>query len=268
MREVVNSLPPAGNERLETVICGMSYCDFGYKANICSNDTYRFEYVVSGGGCIQVRKEKFRVETCDVFVIRPDETGLFRGYEDENWTRIWVCVKGGLIDALMSLYDVSGHHLFKNCRVFSMFDEIVKNAKSYEERNDIEQKNALLLHEIIQSMSQCDKSESNNSECADIVHDYIDLNYTRPISNDELADLINKSESQMIRLFKKRFQKTPYDYALERKIHAATLMLKNTHMSVRDISMTLGFRNEHYFSSCFKEKTGVTPLKCRKNIGL
>ena len=41
---------------------------------------------------------------------------------------------------------------------------------------------------------------------------------------------------------------------------------KNESLSVREISETLGFTDQHYFSRIFKETTGMTPKEDRAHI--
>lgn len=265
MREMVKSLPSVDFELFETEICGTSYCDGGYKMEIKNDTGYRFEYIISGSGTVNANGIKLCAESCDVLFLPKGTKSIYRTDDRETWTRIWVCVKGSLVEKLCELYGLDSPYVFKNCRIFNLFDSITKNVESLDDRTDIEKENAILIHEIIQAAADNVTEQVSTHTDADILREYINSNYTKTIKNDTLADLIDKSESQMIRIFKKAYNTTPYDYALARRIQAAKQMLTNTRMSIRDISMALGFRNEHYFSSCFKERTGTTPLKHRKN---
>ena len=133
------------------------------------------------------------------------------------------------------------------------------------DRRSIETQNAVIVLQIIQAMAECIyPPEDKYTEDAVILKEYIDTNYNKQIKIEELSELIYRSESQTIRIFKKNFNMTPYEYALGRKIHVAKQLLKNTRMPIREIAMELGFTNEHYFSSCFKQHVGQTPGQYRK----
>ena len=42
-------------------------------------------------------------------------------------------------------------------------------------------------------------------------------------------------------------------------------LLSNTMLAVKEISYSLGFTDEHYFSTFFRKRTGITPLDYRKS---
>ncbi len=133
------------------------------------------------------------------------------------------------------------------------------------DRHSIENRNAVIVHEIIQAMAECVYTEERKySEDAVILKEYIDANYSKSIKIEDLSALIYRSQSQTIRIFKKNYAVTPYEYALKRKMYVAKQLLKSTRMPIREIASELGFTNEHYFSSCFKQHVGTTPGKYRK----
>ena len=74
------------------------------------------------------------------------------------------------------------------------------------------------------------------------------------------------SESQIIRIFKKDLSVSPYEYILDQKLAQARLLLRSTGLMVKEIAFQLGFCDEHYFSSLFKQKTGKTPTAYRKGL--
>ena len=137
------------------------------------------------------------------------------------------------------------------------------------DRQEIERKNAVILHEIVQKMAECVRGndEKYRSDAA-LLRKYIDENYEKALKIDTLCELIYRSRSQTIRIFKNSFGITPYEYILSRKMQVAKRMLRDTRMPVREISSTLGFSNEHYFSARFKTYNGITPGQYRKNSSI
>ncbi len=266
MREITKSLAESTNKLFAVELCGTSYCDEHYKVKRENPKVHKFAYVISGKGTIITQNGKETCETCDVFYLPAGINHEYRTDGKDTWTHIWFSVKGELVDSLVKIYGLDTQRVFKNCRVFSLFDEFVRNINSMIDRKEAERDNAVIMHKIITEMHECTASVGPEfSDDATTLKEFLDNNYTKTVSNKELSELIGKSESQTIRIFKKAFNKTPYDYSLERKLVAAKQMLKNTAMPIRDISYTLGFTNEHYFSSCFKNHEGITPLKYRKN---
>lgn len=265
MREVIKSFPKKSGGIFTIDLCGMSYCDGSYKIIRKNSPCHCFEYIISGTGTIETKNGKLHPEAGDVYFLRAGEDHRYHSDAEEPWTKIWINAKGELIDRLIELYGIGEHILFKNCRIFSLFDEFRKNADSIMDRDSIEAQNAIILHQIIQAMAECIyPKEEKFSDDAMVLKEYIDTNYGKTIKIEELSELIYRSQSQTIRIFKKNFGMTPYEYALTRKIHVAKQLLKNTRLPIREIAPELGFTNEHYFSSFFKQHVGMTPGQYRK----
>ncbi len=265
MREILKSFPKSEGEMLSINLCGMSYCDGSYKIHRKNSEIHCFEYIISGTGTIVTDKGKLHPQAGDVYFLKQGEEHLYYSDAKNPWTKIWFNISGPIVDNLIELYNISDQRLFKNCKVFRLFDEFNKNVDSPMDRKSILDSNTLILHEIIQEMSNCiSKSKDDFSEDAQKLKEYIDANYGKTIRIEDLAALIFRSQSQTIRIFKKYYDMTPYEYALKRKMQVAEHLLKGTRLSIREISNELGFNNEHYFSSCFKHHMGMTPGQYRK----
>ena len=91
------------------------------------------------------------------------------------------------------------------------------------------------------------------------IKEILDRHIEEGISLEELSGQVFLSVSQIIRIFKKNFGVTPYDYILDKKIETAKILLKNSALNIRQISDRLNFSDEHYFSNFFKRKVGVRP---------
>lgn len=78
------------------------------------------------------------------------------------------------------------------------------------------------------------------------------------LSVRELAELLNISESSLKRLFDKYAGMSVHKYFLALKIKTATIMLKGG-MGVNEVSDTLGFSSQGYFSATYKRETGNNP---------
>lgn len=93
---------------------------------------------------------------------------------------------------------------------------------------------------------------------------YIFVHYSEDITLSKAADIAGMSPYY----FSRRFQKTTgfgfREYLNHVRIMNASLLLKNTHMSVTEIAMHCGFSNSNYFAADFKQISGVSPLTFRK----
>ncbi len=96
---------------------------------------------------------------------------------------------------------------------------------------------------------------------------FIGQNYARRIALDELCRVSNLSKSQLIRLFRNEFDKTPAQYIIEFRINRAREILLNApEMSLKNVCAAVGFDDPHYFSRVFSKITGETPSAYRHRI--
>ena len=79
-----------------------------------------------------------------------------------------------------------------------------------------------------------------------------------------LASELNISYVWFRTYFKKHTGFSPYDYQLNIRINHARLLLKNSSISVKEISQSSGFESQQQFSKTFKKKSGQTPVQFRK----
>jgi len=88
---------------------------------------------------------------------------------------------------------------------------------------------------------------------------FIDDNYASPLNLDRLSDEACFSKYHFLRLFKRVYNKTPYQYLSERRIEKAKEKLKFEGLKVSEICEEIGFESTTSFSLKFKEHTGETP---------
>ncbi|MDR0932698.1 MAG: helix-turn-helix transcriptional regulator [Victivallales bacterium] len=75
----------------------------------------------------------------------------------------------------------------------------------------------------------------------------------------QLALESNLSPGRFAVLYQKFFQTTPHSDILTQRLIKAKRLLKTTSYQIKEIAMLCGWRDEHYFSRIFHEKTGMSP---------
>jgi len=104
------------------------------------------------------------------------------------------------------------------------------------------------------------KKEDRHRVLVDNIKDVIKSNYSdSSLCVDEIASMMKMSSRYIGRIFKETTGMTINEYINDVRISAASELLKNTTMSVAEISNNVGIENDTYFYSLFKKKYGVTP---------
>ncbi len=92
---------------------------------------------------------------------------------------------------------------------------------------------------------------------------YIYNHLHKKITVDELASCTGLSSSYLSRLFHRQTGESITEYIIKRKINAAKNMLKYSNYSLSQISETLAFSCQSYFTQQFRIREGVTPKRYR-----
>ena len=95
------------------------------------------------------------------------------------------------------------------------------------------------------------------------VKQYIDDNYTSPLSLEMLSDKVGLNRYGLIREFKKRYAVSPIEYMLSCRFRDAKFLLETTDRSIVSISGNLGFNSGNYFSQSFQKRFGMSPSAYR-----
>lgn len=92
---------------------------------------------------------------------------------------------------------------------------------------------------------------------------FIDDNYASHLDLNRLSDEACFSKYHFLRLFKKAYDKTPYQYLSQIRIEKAKDKLKKGNLSLSEVCHETGFESITSFSLKFKEYTGETPALFR-----
>lgn len=126
------------------------------------------------------------------------------------------------------------------------------------------QKCACLLQEILIDIYKDAEEKANDSPLGASLK-YIHSSFRSKIEIPYLANLENLSNSRYITLFKKQMGKSPNEYIIDLRLQLAKNLLDNTNMSIRQISESVGYNDQYFFSRLFKKHLGISPQNYRKN---
>lgn len=103
------------------------------------------------------------------------------------------------------------------------------------------------------------------SPCVQNALEFINNNLNKKIDLSTIAEHTFVSRSTLTNKFKKELNITVQDYIQRQKMFMAGQLLKNTDMSVAQVSDHLGYSEQFYFSRCFKQSFGISPREYKKS---
>lgn len=270
MEKIITFLPGQlpGEELFGIEMTGITYPDSRYRVDREHSNVHCLEYVIRGKGQIWIDGRLYEPREGDAYLLAAGKTHHYQADGKEPWEKIWMNVSGSLSDSLVNAYGLAEQVVFRDCPVYPLFQEFLHVCTVYEKNSrKLAERTVLLFHEILLNLAEHSILKAENGESmrgpALWIKEYIDGHIYDKLGIEELAAQVNLSPSQMTRVFKKAYGRSPYDYILSRKMDTACLLLSNTGMAVKEIAYLLNFADEHYFSNLFKQRIGMPPGRYR-----
>ncbi|MEQ1676681.1 MAG: AraC family transcriptional regulator, partial [Chitinophagaceae bacterium] len=130
-----------------------------------------------------------------------------------------------------------------------------------------------ILHDLSVSRNMHTLSDAtfNNAELSyssrriDKAFEYMNQNFHKNVTLNEVSKLVNMTEVSFSRFFKTRTGITFIDSLLELRLGQASRLLIDTTQSVSEVAYNCGFNNISNFNRLFKKKKNCTPKEFREN---
>lgn len=94
--------------------------------------------------------------------------------------------------------------------------------------------------------------------------DYIQTNFRKKISVNQVADTVNLSARQLDRKFQETLKMSPQEFIMKLRLKTACSELTYSPKPIMEVALDLGFYDQSSFTLQFRKQTGMTPLQYRK----
>ena len=243
-------------------ICGITHPNKSYEIIRKPSDITCIEFVECGCGTIHFDDKTFYLSENDTYFLQAGHNQHYYSDTNEPWKKYFLNISGTLSDHLISGYNLENHTYFHGLSIKSELCRIIELAKQTD--TDYTTEYIAILNEIFYKMRQFIEKQSNISNLANDMKDFLNTKITEPFCIEDLCKFSLKSESQTNRIFKTAFGITPYAYLLNKRISMSKKMLKGSSLPLKEIARRLQFADEYYFSNVFKKKTGFSPIEYKK----
>ena len=110
--------------------------------------------------------------------------------------------------------------------------------------------------------------ETKHTDTIQKVMEYVNANYMKRITLNDISDHVSFSVSYLSRIFKEEKGLSLSSYINEVRIRNAKSMLLSSDIPLSSLAYCCGFDDQSYFSKVFKKLTGATPGKYREKRGI
>lgn len=231
-----------------------------------NTEVTRIQYVISGCDIINTRNYSYIANAGDTYILHQGDTHNYYSEPTDPSRIMWFHVKGKLATEVMKIYKMDDVVLLKNYDTRKWILKVHEICKSTKDPYVIQEEGAALFVKFINHISKDYIKATQNLTYIDNIKTYIDLHILEDLSVEKLAQISNFSVDYTIRMFKKNFGLTPYQYILDSRIDLAKKFLQLEKFSIEEISEKLHFCNVGYFSNVFYKKIGIRPSEFRKQV--
>ncbi|MGB4659884.1 MAG: response regulator [Mobilitalea sp.] len=93
---------------------------------------------------------------------------------------------------------------------------------------------------------------------------YMEENFSKDISLDDVSRIVDISPYYFSKLFKEETGENFIEYLTNIRIEKAKKLLQNRDISIKNICADTGYSDPNYFSRIFKKQVGITPTEYRE----
>ncbi|MDQ0874881.1 AraC-like DNA-binding protein [Paenibacillus sp. V4I3] len=143
---------------------------------------------------------------------------------------------------------------------FFQLDEEPRSLRNWKRQSVFQQFMQLVDRDLAAS------SDVTAFHLAEKVELFIRQNYTQKVTNSLLQQALNYHPNYLAKCMLKVYGVTPMDYLFQYRIEQAKKLLIQTRWSMTRIAEEVGFQHGSYFSFCFSNKEGISPLNFRRKF--
>lgn len=236
-------------------------------------DEYQLLYITKGSGTFFSKSggkiKSQRIKAGHMFLLFPGEWHSYMPDRETGWNEYWIGFKGINIDNRIAngFFNKQSPILNVgiNSEIVQLYQEAVKVAT--EQRSGFQQMLAGIVNHLLGLAYSLDKNFTlGSSETASRINraKIIISENLKTVKPQEIAQKLNMSYSSFRKIFKEYTGFAPAQYIQEMKIQKAKELLTNSTVPVKEVAYMLGFDNQEYFFTAFKNKTKSTPTKYRR----
>lgn len=230
---------------------------------------YQWLQCTKGSGKLLIDGKEFFISKNTGFYLSPNFPHEYYALEEPFETH-WVAFSGyGTPELLVSL-DFGNYEVFHfNDIKFldNILTDIFNGVKNGNPSSNL--RSSSKLYNLLIEVKNLSRENSNNPENIyynklQPVLKYIESNYNKNPSIEDMALVIGSSPQYLCRLFRKTMNMRPFTYMTKCKLqNAKEMLIKHVDMKISDISIKVGYNDESYFCAIFKKNEGISPSEFR-----
>ena len=221
-------------------------------------------YTRRGAGVLRIDGSEYPQTPGSLIYLSP---GVPHEYypDGEEWETAWVVFRGDHLQDITAQMGFGRWHE-KSCADLSGCDQIFSRIMSAaaDPVSGGERCSLLVYEYLLEVRSLLFFGSSRGGGLTAPAVRFMDENFSRDITLEELAGLCGVSLQHFCRVFRQQCGMRPMEYLALRRISEAKRLLGSTGLSVSEISRMAGYSTPTYFGTVFRRYEGVSPSVWRE----
>ncbi|GAE94371.1 transcriptional regulator [Gracilibacillus boraciitolerans JCM 21714] len=228
-----------------------------------------FQYTLNGQGAIRIGEENHTLARGKAFMVKiPSDHCYYLPKQSDQWEFVFITIYGE--EALS--------HFNKLTKKFGQILSLTNDANPIKHIFRILEKVETIginhgyeasayaytfLMEIIQYLEYEHQTEENLPVAIAKAMTYIEKNYAKDLTLDDIIQVAGLSKYHFTRLFAKTLNETPIQYVTKIRMQHALDLLQRSDYTIEEIARSVGYSSSNYFSKVFKNLLNQTPSHYR-----
>lgn len=221
---------------------------------------YQILFVLDGKGTVYCNGEKHKLKRGCAFFTAANTESKYTD-DDNGLITAFLTVTGDGMPQILEHFACPNFKFFPSVDVEKYVQKINEIISEYYKT-----KNESIISALAYSfyITFFENQQENTVISLDKTALYIEKNFNKKLSLDELAEINRTSVSKLCHDFKRKYGCTVFEYLLNLRLNYAYNLLNSvSNIKTKDVATACGFDDASYFCRCYKRKFGITPLNMR-----
>ncbi|PKI04702.1 AraC family transcriptional regulator [Staphylococcus xylosus] len=232
--------------------------------------------VTQGEGTFSYAGETYHLTAGDIFLLERGMEVEYKPSFSNPWTYYWVGMNGKQILNYLSRCSIVDSHVIlgqDTTDIKNIIQLICKLSQSIESNNSNDILIMQYLYQLVYTLQE--KFPKIFSVQVDIVNediqhavDFINTNYQKHITVEDVAKSVSVTRSHLYKLFKKNLGCSPKEYLTYIRMYHASQLLIHTSTLISDISRQVGYKDPLLFSKNFTKHFEISASEYRHHFSI
>ena len=264
---VNEAIYPVLKEEWNLPICVFGVGRTSYQYHVIREEGYalpQFNYCKKGEGRLIVGGKEYQIRENMSFYLPADIPHEYYTV-GEYWHNYWVTFGGQFVNEVLEQLNLTKPAVISHIEFTPLNEEwerIYKALKKSSLSGNYLASGYMYQYLLEYSNEKNMRNYKDNKGKDDsflLVLKYIDENYMKELTLEDLARQIDVSKQYLCRMFQENVKMRPFQYITKKRLQIAKMLLMNNTYSISEIAFQVGYQDCSYFCRLFKEYEYMTP---------